>query len=140
MCRTAPGMKIPPVLAGCHVLVAEDDEDSRNAMSLTLEAAGAIVITAGTASEALASLSAKHIDVIVSDLAMPEQSGFWLITKVRQLIPHRHVPVLAVTGHPFPADGVRRAGFDEVMQKPPDPDTLCAKVAALRRAHTENNA
>jgi DNA-binding response OmpR family regulator len=39
--------------------------------------------------------------------------------------------VLAVTGHPFPADGVRRAGFDDVMLKPPDPDALCAAVAAL---------
>ena len=135
-----PGMKIAPVLAGCHVLVVEDDPDSRNAMSLTLEASGAIVVTAATATEALASLAAKHFDVVVSDLAMPEQSGFWLITKIRQLFPHRHIPVLAVTGHPFPADGVRRAGFDAVMQKPPDPDTLCAKVAELRRVHTENKA
>jgi len=135
-----PGMKIAPVLAGCHVLVVEDDPDSRNAMSLTLEASGAIVVTAATATEALASLAAKHFDVVVSDLAMPEQSGFWLITKIRELFPHRHLPVLAVTGHPFPADGLRRAGFDEVMQKPPDPDTLCAKVADLRRAHTENKA
>jgi hypothetical protein len=39
--------------------------------------------------------------------------------------------VLAVTGHPFPTDGVRRAGFDGVMLKPPDPDALCAAVAAL---------
>jgi CheY-like chemotaxis protein len=139
MCTAVRDMKMA-ALAGCHVLVVEDDADSRNAMSLTLEAAGAIVVTAAAASDALASLSAKHIDVVVSDLAMPEQSGFWLITKIRQLFPHRHVPVLAVTGHPFPADGVRRAGFDDVLQKPPDPDLLCAKVAALRRPHTENPA
>ena len=134
------GMKIVRALAGCHVLLVEDDDDSRNAMSLTLETAGAIVVTAATATEALASLSSKQVDVVVSDLAMPQQSGFWLITKIRQLFPDRHVPVLAVTGHPFPADGVRRAGFDDVMQKPPDPDMLCTKVASLRRAHTEKPA
>ncbi|HET7341497.1 MAG TPA: response regulator [Methylomirabilota bacterium] len=128
-------MNAAPGLDGCRVLLVEDDADSRHAMSLTLEAAGAIVVTAGTASEALASLSAKPFDVVVSDLAMPEQSGFWLITKIRQLFAQRHLPVLAVTGHPFPADGVRRAGFDDVLQKPPDPDTLCAKVASLRHAH-----
>jgi CheY-like chemotaxis protein len=133
MCSERLRVKSAPRLTGCHVLVVEDDTDSRNAMSLTLQVAGAIVVSVATASEALAALSAKHFDVVVSDLAMPEQSGFWLITKIRQLFPQRHVPVLAVTGHPFPADGIRRAGFDEVLQKPPDPDTLCAKVAALRR-------
>jgi CheY-like chemotaxis protein len=123
-------MSIGP-LAGRHVLVVEDDTDSRNAIRLTLEASGASVGTASNATEALAALVAKPFDVVVSDLAMPQQSGFWLITKIRQLFPRRHLPVLAVTGHPFPADGVRRAGFDDVMLKPPDPDALCAAVAAL---------
>jgi CheY-like chemotaxis protein len=124
MIRTGP-------LTGRHVLVVEDDADSRNVLRLTLEASGASVGTAASASEALAALVARPFDVVVSDLAMPEQSGFWLVTKIRQLFPHPHLPVIAVTGHPFPADGVRRAGFDDVMPKPPDPDALCAAVAAL---------
>jgi len=121
-------------LGGCHVLIVEDDTDSRNAMRETLEIAGAVVTAAPSAGDALASLAARRFDVVVSDLAMPQQSGFWLIAKIRQLYPDRPIPVLAVTGHPFPADGVRRAGFDAVMQKPPDPDALCAQVAALARA------
>jgi CheY-like chemotaxis protein len=124
-------MPVPGPLSGYQVLVVEDDTDSRNAIQLTLEASGASVVTAASASEALASMAARPCDVVVSDLAMPDQSGFWLIAKIRQLFPRRHVPVIAVTGHPFPADGVRRAGFDDVMQKPPDPDALCAAVAAL---------
>jgi CheY-like chemotaxis protein len=120
-------------LNGCQVLVVEDDHDSRNAMRETLEVAGAAVTTAGSAGDALAALAARRFDVVVSDLAMPQQSGFWLITKIRQLYPDRPIPVLAVTGHPFQADGVRRAGFDAVMQKPPDPDALCAQVGALAR-------
>jgi CheY-like chemotaxis protein len=118
-------------LSGFEVLVVEDDADSREAIRLTLEASGATVATAGSASEALAALAARPCDLVVSDLAMPEQSGFWLVAKIRQLFPRRHVPVIAVTGHPFPPDGVLRAGFDNVMQKPPDPDALCAAVAAL---------
>jgi len=121
-------------LTGRQVLIVEDDTDSRNAMRETLEAAGATVTTAPNASDALAALAVRRFDVVVSDLAMPQQSGFWLIAKIRQLYPERPVPVLAVTGHPFPADGVRRAGFDAVMQKPPDPDALCAQVAKLARA------
>jgi CheY-like chemotaxis protein len=120
-------------LTGFEVLVVEDDPDSREAIRLTLEASGATVATAGSASEALAALAARPCDIVVSDLAMPEQSGFWLVAKIRQLFPRRHVPVIAVTGHPFPPDGVLRAGFDNVMQKPPDPDALCAAVAALLR-------
>ena len=119
------------VLTGRHVLVVEDDADSRNVMRLTLEASGASVGTASSATEALAALVARPFDVVVSDLAMPEQSGFWLSTKIRQLFPRRHLPVIAVTGHPFPPEGVRRAGFDRVMPKPADPDALCAAVAAL---------
>lgn len=122
-------------LSRCQVLIVEDDTDSRNAMRETLEAAGAEVTTAPNATDALAALALRRFDVVVSDLAMPQQSGFWLIAKIRQLYPERPVPVLAVTGHPFPADGVRRAGFDAVMQKPPDPDALCAQVATLARAH-----
>ncbi|HEU5194770.1 MAG TPA: response regulator [Methylomirabilota bacterium] len=128
-------MKHHGSLTGCQILIVEDDTDSRNAMRETLEVAGAVVTTAGSAGDALAALAARRYDVVVSDLAMPQQSGFWLIAKIRQLYPDRPIPVLAVTGHPFPADGVRRAGFDEVMQKPPDPDALCARVAALARPH-----
>ena len=128
-------MKSSAPLKGWQVLVVEDDTDSRNAMRETLEVAGAVVTTVPSAGDALAALAARRFDVVVSDLAMPQQSGFWLITKIRQLYPDRPIPVLAVTGHPFPADGVRRAGFDAVMQKPPDPDELCAQVGALARAH-----
>ena len=126
-------MKPTESLTGCQVLVVEDDSDSRNAIRETLEVAGAAVTTAGSAGDALAALAARRFDVVVSDLAMPQQSGFWLIAKIRQLYPEQPIPVLAVTGHPFPADGIRRAGFDEVMQKPPDPDVLCTKVGALAR-------
>jgi len=128
-------MDMNEALSGCQVLIVEDDSDSRNAMCETLEVAGAVVTTAPSAGDALAALAMRRFDVVVSDLAMPQQSGFWLIAKIRQLYPDRPIPVLAVTGHPFPADGVRRAGFDAVMQKPPDPDALCAQVAALARAH-----
>jgi len=132
---SGPGMKTDATLAGWQVLIVEDDGDSRNAMRETLEMAGAVVTAAASASDALAALAARRFDVVVSDLAMPQQSGFWLIAKIRQLYPDRPIPVLAVTGHPFPADGVRRAGFDAVMQKPPDPDALCAQVGALARNH-----
>ena len=122
------------MLNGFSLLVVEDDRDSREAIRETLEASGASVKTARSASEALAALAARDYDLVVSDLAMPDQSGFWLISKIRLVFHGRHVPVIAVTGHPFPFEGVRRAGFDDVMQKPPDPDRLCAAIATLLKA------
>ena len=88
-------------LTGRHVLVVEDDPDSRNVLRLTLEASGASVGTAASASEALAALVARPFEVVVSDLAMPEQSGFWLIAKIAPFsiikeIEHDHNTALAV--------------------------------------------
>ena len=93
------------MLNGFSLLVVEDDRDSREAIRETLEASGATVRTASSASEALAALAAREFDLVVSDLAMPDQSGFWLINKIRQVFHRRHVPVIAVTGHPFPFEG-----------------------------------
>jgi CheY-like chemotaxis protein len=121
------------MLAGVRVLVVEDNDESRKVLRLTLEAAGATVVTAGKAGDALAALAAARFDVVVSDLAMPEQSGFWLISRIRGSPAGRHLPVVAVTGHPFPLQGILRAGFDAVIQKPPDPDRLCATLGRLAR-------
>jgi CheY-like chemotaxis protein len=123
------------LLLGCRVLLVEDDVDLRAVLQMALEAAGAAVISAGGGEEALVALVTKTVDVVVSDLAMPEQTGFSLVRKIRQLYVHRHLPVLAITGLPFPDDGVLRAGFDSVMKKPFEPDVLCAAVASLRRVY-----
>jgi CheY-like chemotaxis protein len=118
-------------LEGCHVLVVEDDEDSREILRVVLEVCGATVATVANATQALAALGAGRFHAIVSDLAMPEQSGFWLIKKIREKYRQPHLPALAVTGHAFPGDQVTSAGFDDLIRKPPDPSALCATVARL---------
>jgi CheY-like chemotaxis protein len=118
-------------LQGCHVLVVEDDEDAREILRVVLEVCGATVATVANATQALAALGAGRFHAIVSDLAMPEQSGFWLIKKIREKYRQPHLPALAVTGHAFPGDQVTGAGFDDLIRKPPDPDALCATVARL---------
>jgi CheY-like chemotaxis protein len=118
-------------LQGCHVLVVEDDEDSREVIRVVLEVCGATVATVGNATQALAALAAGRFHAIVSDLAMPEQSGFWLIRKIREKYRQPHLPALAVTGHAFPGDQVTGAGFDDLIRKPPDPAALCAALSRL---------
>jgi CheY-like chemotaxis protein len=109
-----------------HILLIEDDHDTRDVMQMMLEACEADVVAVGTAEEALGHITAERFDAVVSDLSMPQESGFWLIWRIRQL--GRHVPVVAVTGRPFTRELAVRAGFDAYLQKPVDRETLCAAV------------
>jgi two-component system CheB/CheR fusion protein len=118
-------------LAGKWILLLEDDTDSRESMSMLLELAGAHVVSTPTAEDALTALQRTAFDAVVTDVAMPGRSGFWLVGQIRQLPSRPTVPVLAVTGHPFPRDGMLRAGFDEQMLKPVSTDRLYETLAQL---------
>jgi CheY-like chemotaxis protein len=72
-------------LDGLKVLVVDDEPDARELLRLVLIAARAEVITAGSASEGLALLSAERPDVLVSDIGMPERDGYHLVQAVRSL-------------------------------------------------------
>ncbi|HZO37895.1 MAG TPA: response regulator [Methylomirabilota bacterium] len=118
-------------LAGKRILLLEDDRDSRESMALLLELAGASVVSTPTAEDALAALQRGDFDAVVTDVAMPGRSGFWLVGQIRQLASRPTVPVLAVTGHPFPRDGMLRAGFDDQMLKPVLPNLLYQTLTQL---------
>jgi two-component system CheB/CheR fusion protein len=102
-------------------------------MAMLLELAGAKVVSTPTAEEALAALQHTEFDAVVTDVAMPGRSGFWLVGQIRQLASRPTVPVLAVTGHPFPRDGMLRAGFDDQMLKPVAPARLYETLTQLMR-------
>jgi CheY-like chemotaxis protein len=120
-------------LGGKRILLLEDDTDSRESMTMLLELAGANVVSTPTAEEALAALKRTEFDAVVTDVAMPGRSGFWLVGQIRQLAARPTVPVLAVTGHPFPRDGMLRAGFDDQMLKPVEPAQLYEALTQLMR-------
>ena len=118
-------------LDGKRILLLEDDTDSRESMAMLLEVAGANVVSTPTAEDALAALQNTEFDAVVTDVAMPGRSGFWLVGQIRQLPTRPTVPVLAVTGHPFPRDGMLRAGFDAQMLKPVSPALLYETLTHL---------
>ena len=120
-------------LDGKRILLLEDDTDSRESMAMLLELAGAKVVSTPTAEDALAALQHTEFDAVVTDVAMPGRSGFWLVGQIRQLVARPTIPVLAVTGHPFPRDGMLRAGFDEQMLKPVTPSVLYETLSQLMR-------
>ena len=126
-----------PSLAGVRVVVVDDEPSSNEAVQIVLDRAQAEVRVAGTAEQALEIVGAWRPDVLISDIGMPEQDGYWLIERVRQLLPGRggDVPAIALTAYARTEDRVRTftAGFQMHLAKPVDPDELVAAVAALAR-------
>lgn len=79
------------------VLVVEDDPDSLEIVTKTLEKGGHIVVSAANGWEALLSLDAHHIDVIVLDLMMPGMNGAAFLRIVRNDQRRKYVPVIILT-------------------------------------------
>jgi len=123
------------VLKGVHVVVVDDEDDPRALFSEVLAMAGARVTVASSAREALGIIERDVPDVLVSDIMMPGEDGYWLIEAVR-LLPsegNRRIRALAITGDPVQhaRDRVLRAGYDAHISKPMGVDALCALVARL---------
>jgi CheY-like chemotaxis protein len=118
-----------------HVVVVDDEEGPRALFSDILEMVGARVTVASSAREALAIIERDRPDVLVSDIMMPGEDGYWLIKAVR-LLPSdgsRRIRALAITGDPVlhARDSALRAGYDAHIGKPMGVDALCASVARL---------
>jgi CheY-like chemotaxis protein len=109
-------------LAGLRILVVDDDADHRDLIVCALTDAGASTVCAASAAEALARLSEGRMDVLVSDLAMPDEDGCALIARVRAGSIEPTVPAIAVSAYAADADRRRAlaAGFDRYVMKPID--------------------
>jgi CheY-like chemotaxis protein len=127
----------PPPLTGLRVLVVDDDADARDLFTRVLEQCDARVKAVASAGAALAMLERWKPDVLVSDIAMPEESGYVLMRKIRRLTPERGgtIPALAVTAYAG-ADDVKlalSAGFQAHRPKPIEPVELALAVGELAR-------
>jgi PAS domain S-box-containing protein len=124
-----------PLLANVVVMVVDDEADARDLVQRLLEDAGARVSACGTAQAALQTIEEGLVpDVIVSDVAMPEQDGYDFMKRVRQMqAPMSSVPAAALTALARVADRRRAllAGFQTHLTKPVDPTELVATVANL---------
>jgi CheY-like chemotaxis protein len=119
-------------LNNVSVVVVDDHLDSAELLAAILEMCGANVRMTTSASEALAAVEDAEPAVLVSDIAMPERDGYWLLEQVKSKC-GSSPPVIAVTAHADFHDRQRalRAGFDAYLVKPVDPDELCEAVARV---------
>jgi CheY-like chemotaxis protein/two-component sensor histidine kinase len=125
-----------PSLSGCLVLVVDDEVDSRAFACAALGMAGAEVIECATVEEAIAATTSRVPDVVVSDIAMPDEDGFALIARLRGLPPERggRIPCVAVTALAREDDVARclAAGFQRHLAKPLESGELVRCVASVR--------
>ncbi len=124
-----------PTLSGLRVLVVEDDTDTLDLLRFILDQSGATVIPAASASEALNLFERSQPNVLISDLAMPDQDGYELLAKVRSRGPKQggNIPAVALTAYTRAEDRTRAlaAGFQKHVSKPVDPEELIKVVAKL---------
>ena len=97
-------------LRGYVVLVVEDDAETLNALEFLIsDAFGCCVLRASSAEQALRLMdSARRIDLVLSDVVMPDQDGMTLAAQVRKRFPD--LPVVLATGRPDVVDALTRRG------------------------------
>ena len=118
-----------------RLLVVDDDEDTRLLLNDILADRGAVVTCVSSAREALTALQRGRLDVMISDIGMPEVDGFALMQQVRRLPRDEggHTPAIALTAYSRSEDAVRAlaAGYQLHAVKPVNAAVLLASIAAL---------
>ena len=124
----------PSNLAAVKVLVVDDDASTLDYFSFALETCGAVVTIAMSAREALQIVTQVSPNVILTDIAMPGEDGYWLLSEIRHHADSgvSGLPVVAATayGRDHSRARVLAAGFLDHLPKPIDPDVLCRAIAA----------
>lgn len=116
-----------------HILVADDDKNTRRLMQAVLRADGYDVSTAENGEEALAVMERENIDLVVLDVMMPKMDGYTFTQTLRAA--NNNLPILMVSAKQLPAD--RKQGFlvgtDDYMTKPIDEEEMLLRIRALLR-------
>ncbi len=131
---TTPVFSLPRSLDGLQVLIVDDETDAREFITAVLESHGIHVTAVATTAEALATLEGFRPDVLVSDIRMPDDNGYSLIRKIRQLEAEKgwHIPAAALTAYlAEDREKALAAGFESYLHKLAQPTELVEMVARL---------
>ena len=119
-----------------HILVVEDDKDLNQTVCRHLTACGYQTTGVARAMDAFDQLYSNHIDLIISDIMMPEMDGFAFSEAVREQ--DKLIPILFMTARDDFASKEKgyHLGIDDYLVKPVDLNELVLHIEALlRRAH-----
>jgi len=116
-----------------HILVVDDDKNTRRFMKAVLDEEQYIVFTASNGVEALDILDTTHIDLVVLDIMMPKMDGYEFTEILRSV--QNELPILMVSAKQLPADRKKgfQVGIDDFMTKPVDAEEMVLRIKALLR-------
>ena len=122
-----------------HILVVDDDKNTRKLLKAVLENESYKVFTAENGEAALEVMDKQHIDLVVLDIMMPKMDGYEFTRTLREC--SNNLPILMVSAKQLPSD--KKHGFlvgtDDYMTKPIDEEEMLWRIKALlRRAQIAN--
>ncbi len=123
-----------------HILVADDDKNTRMYFRAVLENNGYTVSVADNGENALDIMDKEHIDLVVLDVMMPKMDGYEFTKILRET--DDNLPILMVSAKQLPIDKNRgfAVGTDDYMIKPVNQDEFLYRIKALlRRAKIAND-
>ena len=126
-----------PLFMGLRLLIVDHNLDAQEILTVMFELEGAEVITVSSASEALETLENYTPDLLISEVILPKEDGYSLISKIRSHKRKRvsQIPAIALTVAALNRERQQAllAGFNRHISKPFDLDELAATVATLWR-------
>jgi len=122
-----------------HILVVDDDHNTRMYFEAVLQNNGYTVTVAKNGEDALDVMDKEHIDLVVLDIMMPKMDGYEFTETLREC--DNNLPILMVSAKQLPVDKNKgfAVGTDDYMTKPVNQDEFLYRIKALlRRAKIAN--
>jgi two-component system response regulator PilR (NtrC family) len=110
------------------ILIVEDEQVLRESLAGLLEEEGFEVLQAGNGTEAYATVLKRAVDLVLSDVRMPEMDGLELLSRLQQLAPETPVIMMTAYGTVDSAVQAMKAGGWDYLLKPVQFDDLLVKV------------
>lgn len=116
------------------ILLVEDTTSVRELVGQTLKEAGYDVLTAVDGNDALQYVEGHPLDLVITDLNMPNRDGISLIEYIRSTASHRHTPILLFSTESMETKArARQAGATGMIEKPMEREQMLLHIKKLIR-------
>ncbi|WP_413173096.1 response regulator [Anabaena azotica] len=132
------------ILKGFTIIVVDSDKDIVCLITEILEIYGIHVLKAWSAKSAFEIIKQSPVDLLISDITMLEEDGYWLIQKVRTLtlLQKREIPAIAFTGNAEDKEKKKAldSGFQTYIEKPGGVEVLVTEIAKLLKIAVQSSS